>query len=160
MSNTITVNGRLAKDGELKYGQSGKAMLRLSVPDQKRRFNQQTNEWENASGTTWFGITVFEKTAEDLAEHAIKGAPISVTGRLITREYTTQTGEQRQSLEIDQAQVVIGVAAQRQGGNGARNYDAAQSTPSNGGFGQSDPWATGGQPQQQGFGGSAETAPF
>src|SRR5690348_10355103 len=127
MSNTITITGRLAADPELRFAASGTAMCNISVPDQKRVKNKDTQEWEDASATTWFRVTVFKEAAEALAEQARKGDNVVVTGRLITREWTNKDGEVKSSLEVDYATVAVvpgGLRAQRSQGKS-----------------QSDPWA-------------------
>ena len=105
MTNNITITGRLATDPELRFAQSGTAFCNVVVPDQKRKKNDR-GEWEDASATTWFRATVFREKAEALAETARKGDEVTVTGRLITREYE-KDGQTRQSLEIDYAQVAV-----------------------------------------------------
>jgi single-strand DNA-binding protein len=125
MSNNITITGRLAVDPELKYAASGTAMTTVVVPDQKRAKNDR-GEWEDKSATTWFRATVFKEAAEALAEHARKGDTVTVSGRLITREWTNKDGEVKSSLEVDFATVAV-VPTPRKADRG---------TPA------ADPWAT------------------
>jgi len=139
MSNRITITGRLSADPELRFATTGKAMCNISVPDQKRRKNEHTGEWEDKSATTWFRVTVFGDAAEALAEHGRKGDQVVVTGELITREWTNKDGEVKSSLEVDFATVaVVPRAPQAQ----------RQQQPAGG-----DPWAA--QAQQ----GRAQTSP-
>lgn len=149
MSNRITIESRLSADPEIRYAASGTAMCTITVPDQKRRLNQQTQQWENASDTTWFRATVFKEAAEALAEVAKKGSRVIVTGELITREYETKQGEKRQSLEIDFAKVaLIPDTAQRAGGGQPQQQGGWNQQTGRGGFGgdpNADPWATQGQ---------------
>lgn len=107
MSNRITIQGRLSGDPELRFAKTGTAMCTISVPDQKRRKNPQTNEWEDQSATTWFRATIFKDAAEALAEHGRKGDTVIVTGELITREWVNGQGDTKSSLEIDFATVAI-----------------------------------------------------
>lgn len=134
MSNNITITGRLAKDPELRFASTGTAMCTVVVPDQKRVKNAQTNEWEDKSATTWFRATVWRDAAEALAEHARKGDEVTITGRLITTEWTNKEGEVKSSLEVDFATVAI-VPRQPQ----AQRVQSPQ--------GADDPWT---QPVQQG----------
>ena len=143
MTNNITIQGRLAGDPELRFANSGTALCNISVPDQKRRKND-AGEWEDASATTWFRATVFGDKAEALAETAKKGDEVTVTGRLITREWTDKDGGTRSSLEIDYARVAVvpggGRAERSSGGFGGQQADPWTQPQ------QSDPWS---QPQQQ-----------
>lgn len=149
MSNTITITGRLAQDPEMRFTSSGKAMCNLSIPDQKRT-KGDSGQWEDASATTWFRVTVWGEQAEALAEHARKGDEVVVTGRLITREWTDKEGGTRSSLEVDFAKVGFTPG----GARGQRQQPAQQQNQP-----QPDPW---GQPQQGGgFGqGSYDQPPF
>lgn len=133
MTNTITVTGRLSEDPTLRFTPAGKACTTVTVPDQKRAKND-AGEWEDQSATTWLRATVWGDDAEALAEHAVKGDTVTITGRLITREFTTKNGETRQSLEIDYPTVTVkprAKVAQRSNG---------WSQPAQ----TSDPWATNG----------------
>ena len=107
MSNTITITGRLATDPELRFAATGTAMCTVVVPDQKSKKNEQTGQWEEQSATTWFRATVFKEKAEALAAIARKGDTVTVTGRLITREWTNKEGEVKSSLEVDFATVAV-----------------------------------------------------
>lgn len=131
MTNTITITGRLSADPDLRFAASGTAMCNISVPDQKRVKNRDTGEWEDASATTWFRVTVFREAAEALAEQARKGDTVVVTGRLITREWTNKDGEVKSSLEVDYATVAVVPGAPR-----------AQRSSAPAG---SDPWAAPGK---------------
>lgn len=131
MSNTITIQGRIAMDPELRFAASGTAFCNISIPDQKRRKND-AGEWEDASATTWFRVTVFNEAAEALAE-ASKGDEVVVTGRLITREWQKDDGSTGSSLEVDFAKVGI-----VPGGGKVKRSQPQQA--------QGDPW---GQPPAQ-----------
>ncbi len=126
MSNNITITGRIAQDPELRFSGKGTAICNISVPDQKRRKND-AGEWEDASATTWFRVSVFGDKAEALAEQARKGDQVIVTGRLISREWTDKDGQVRSSLEVDYADVAVMPRVQQ---------SQRSSAPS------ADPWST------------------
>lgn len=140
MTNTITITGRLSGDPELRFAQSGTAMCNLSVPDQKRKKNDR-GEWEDASATTWFRVTLFGDDAEAFAEVAKKGDEVIATGRLVTREWQGKEGDTRASLELDFAKVAIvpkvaGDRPQRQSSDAAWGQQPVQQQ--GGGFGGYD----------------------
>jgi single-strand binding protein len=76
--NQVLLIGRLTKDPELKYSQSGKAFCRFSLAVAKE-FNR--NE------TDFFDCVAWNKTAEIIAEYMRKGRKIAVYGRLETGSY-------------------------------------------------------------------------
>ena len=76
--NHITLIGRLAKDPELKYSQSGKAYCRFTLAV-AREFNREE--------TDFLDCVAWNKTAETIAEWLNKGRRIAIQGRLETGGY-------------------------------------------------------------------------
>lgn len=138
MSNHITITGRLATDPELRFAATGTAMCTVVVPDQKSKKNEATGQWEELSATTWFRATVFKDKAEALAAIAKKGDTVTVSGRLITREWTNKDGEVKSSLEVDFATVAVVPREVR--------AERSSSAPA------ADPWATSAQPAAAAWG--------
>lgn len=163
-TNKITVEGHLPKDFQIQYGQDGRARLSISVSDNKSHKDEQTGQWVNDSPTIWFDATIWGAEAEAFAEKAVKGARVSITGRLILREYTTGQGEQRTAHTIEFPAVRIDPPKQQQGYTGHQRDDGSwtpnrqssfNSATGRGGFGQQggdDPWKQQGGTQTGGFG--------
>lgn len=88
--NIIVLTGRLTRDPELKYGQSGKAYskITLAIP---RKLNKEETDFINCVG--------FGKTAEVIGEYLRKGRKIGVTGRLQMNQYE-HNGEKRTSYDV------------------------------------------------------------
>jgi len=82
MINNCTLTGRLTKDIELRYTQSGTAVGNFTLAVD-RSFKSANGERE----TDFINCVVFRKTAEIMAEHLSKGSLIGVTGRIQTRNY-------------------------------------------------------------------------
>lgn len=76
--NNLTLIGRLAKDPELKYSQSGKAYCRFSIAV-PREFDREK--------TDFFDCLAWEKTAETIAQYLAKGRKIAIKGRMETGSY-------------------------------------------------------------------------
>ena len=72
----VTITGRLGKEPEIKYYESGKnkTTFSLAVGD----YNAATKE----KCASWFNVEVWDKKAEFVAEHCKKGAMVTVTGYL------------------------------------------------------------------------------
>ena len=88
--NIIILTGRLTRDPELKYGQSGKAYSRITLAVQ-RKLNKDEVDFINCVG--------FGKTAEAIGEYLRKGRKIGVTGRLQMNRYE-HNGEKRTSYDV------------------------------------------------------------
>ena len=84
--NLVILNGRLTRDPELKFGQSGKAYSRFSIavdrPFQSSDKNAQTVDFINC--------VAFGKTAEFIGEYFRKGRKILLNGRLQMSQYESE----------------------------------------------------------------------
>ena len=164
----VAFKANIGKVRGLQFSNDGKPRFSFSAAESHRRFNKQTNQWED-TGTTWWSVTVFGKQAEDLADVIAEGKKqqVTISGRSETREYE-HNGEKRTSLDViaDHVGLVHRAPSNGQPG-GAPNsssvsgVNAAQAA----GFGAnpnnaSDPW-TGGQQQGNGWDAPQQTeAPF
>ncbi len=95
MLNRIILIGRLTKDPELRYTSSGIAVANFSIAVD-RGFKGQDKEQQ----TDFFDIVTWRATAENCAEYLSKGRLIAVDGRLQTRKYQTQDGQNRTAYEV------------------------------------------------------------
>ena len=87
MATTITIVGNTTADPELRFTPSGQAVANLNIAVNHRRFNKQTNEWED-DGADFYGVTVWQKQgAENVAQSITKGMRVIVTGQLKSRTY-------------------------------------------------------------------------
>ncbi len=95
MLNRIVLVGRLARDPELRYTPSGKAVAGFTIAV-NRRFANQQGERE----ADFIDIVVWGKLAETCANHLQKGRLVGVEGRLQIRSYETQEGQKRRVAEV------------------------------------------------------------
>ena len=94
--NRVTLVGRLTRDPELRTaGTTEVANLRLAVTSRGR---DDDGNWTDKSN--FFDVTVFGRQAEMVSQHMSKGRRIGVDGRLSWREWETQDGGKRQSVEV------------------------------------------------------------
>ena len=95
--NKAILIGRLGKDPELRYTQSGKAMA---------SFTMATNEsWKGQDGqkqesTTWHNIVAWGKPAEIIKEYMSKGREIYIEGRIANRSYDDKEGIKKYISEV------------------------------------------------------------
>lgn len=88
--NVIALMGRLTRDPEVKFGQSGKAYCRFSIAV-NRPFTKDEADFINC--------VCFGKTAELIGEYFRKGQQISLTGRLQMNQYESN-GEKRTTYDV------------------------------------------------------------
>lgn len=92
-NNSVSLIGRLGKDPELQYLNSGTAMARFSLAVD--RFGKKEDKKE----PIWVNCSVYGTSAEAAANFLGKGRLISIEGRLDTFSYE-KDGEKRNGFEI------------------------------------------------------------
>ena len=87
--NSVNLIGRLVRDLELRYTQSGMAVLRFTVAvDRKLSKDKKEEAQRNNQPTADFiSCVAFNKTAELIANYFSKGSQIAVEGRIQTGSY-------------------------------------------------------------------------
>jgi single-strand DNA-binding protein len=118
----VILVGNLGRDPEKRYTQDGRPVTRFSLAATTRR-RERDGEW--ADHTEWFGVTVFGRQAETLAERVTKGTRVYVEGRLESRQYDTQNGGKGFALDVIASDVLVLDARQREGDLGGGEFEAA-----------------------------------
>ncbi|WP_019139149.1 MULTISPECIES: single-stranded DNA-binding protein [Peptoniphilus] len=87
--NSVSLIGRLARDPELRYAQTGTAMCRFTVAVDRRLSKQKRQEAEAAGQPTadFISCTAFGAVAELIANYHKKGSQIGIEGRIQTGSY-------------------------------------------------------------------------
>lgn len=96
--NTITIIGNLGRDADYSQTAQGMAICRFSVAS--------TNKVKDRETTSWIPCTAFGVVADKLRAKLIKGARVSVMGRLEVNPYTDKDGNKRQSYSVITSWVV------------------------------------------------------
>jgi single-strand DNA-binding protein len=95
---TVTIEGRLGADPELKYTAAGKPVCSFPVVS-SRNHKDDAGNW-NETETTWRRVTCWDGLAENVTESVRKGDQVVLTGREYMEEYETNSGEKRTSLKV------------------------------------------------------------
>lgn len=101
--NHVVIVGRLTKDPELTYTQSGAAVCRFSVAVNRTSGSgrsQGTDESGQDDGASFFNIVTWNKTAEICKEYLSKGRQVGIDGRLQQRRWNAEDGTRRSVVEI------------------------------------------------------------
>ena len=96
----LTVVGNLTADPELRFTQSGVAVASFTIASTPRKFNRQTNEWEDEEAL-FLRCSIWRDAAENVSESLEKGSRVIAQGRLKQRSFTDREGNQRTSIELD-----------------------------------------------------------
>lgn len=97
---TITIKGRLTKDIELRWTNSGKAVASFDIASSKTRFNQQTSQWEQIGDTLFLHCELWGTPAENLTEAAGKGTEVLVAGELQANNWTDKQNNNRRDVKV------------------------------------------------------------
>ena len=94
--NKAILIGRLTKDPELRYTQSGTAVCSFSVANNRT----YVTGGEKKEQVSFFNCVAWAKTGEIIAEYCKKGQRIGIEGRLQQRSWDDQEGKKRHTVEI------------------------------------------------------------
>jgi single-strand DNA-binding protein len=115
--------GNLGQDPDIRFMPDGRAVVNLSIACGERWKDKNTGEIKE--NTEWVRAVCFGKRAEVIAEHFKKGSQIYVSGKMRTRKWQDQAGQDRYSTEIvvDDFQFI-----DRKPGNGGEQRAQQQAT--------------------------------
>ncbi|MDR0816299.1 MAG: single-stranded DNA-binding protein [Desulfovibrio sp.] len=97
MLNKAMIIGRLGRDPELRYAQSGSPVTTLNVATDESYTDREGNKVER---TEWHRVVVFQRQAESCANFLSKGSLVYVEGSLQTRKWQDQSGQDKYTTEI------------------------------------------------------------
>src|SRR5438477_6338934 len=95
--NKIMLIGNLGKDPEMKYTPQGTPITTFSLAVS---WSRKTPDGQWADETEWFRIVAWERLAEQCNEFLHKGSKVYIEGRLKTREYQDQQGQNQKIVEV------------------------------------------------------------
>ena len=125
--NRCELVGRLGADPELRYTQTGDAVVNLSIATHETWKDKQTGEPREE--TEWHRVVLWRKTAEIAAQYCTKGSRLFVAGPLKTRKWQDQEGQDRYTTELQGRELLLLDGAppgQGPGGNGQRRPQPGQ----------------------------------
>jgi single-strand DNA-binding protein len=96
---TLTGNGRLTRDVQLRTTHSGKTVGTISVASDRRDRDAQP---------VYLDLIVWQAQAAAAAQHLVKGQAVSFSGSCEPRQYVTNTGDQRVTLELHGVDIEYG----------------------------------------------------
>ena len=128
--NKVIIVGNLGQDPETRYMPSGSAVTNFTVATNESWKDKQTGEQKDR--TEWHRVAMFNRLAEIAAEYLRKGSQVYIEGKLRTRKWQGQDGNDRYTTEIiaDEMQMLGG---RGDGGGGSFGGSRGGGKPSQGG---------------------------
>ncbi|WP_020406357.1 single-stranded DNA-binding protein [Hahella ganghwensis] len=157
--NKVILIGNLGADPDTRYTPSGSAVSNLNIATDESYKDRQTGQM--VPRTEWHRVVMFGKLAEIAQQYLRKGSKVYIEGRLQTRKWQDQSGQDRYTTEI-----VVDMQGQMQMLD-SRGGGMDNSAPMDDGWGQQSAPAAAPAPQSQpqpqrggGYGGGASSGGY
>ena len=98
MLNKLLLIGRLTKDPEVRYTNSGTAVCTIRLA---ASYKYKTSGGEDREEVLYINATLWGKRAENVKERLKKGNLVFVEGRLVTNSWETPQKEKRSTIELN-----------------------------------------------------------
>ncbi len=124
--NKVILIGNLGRDPEVRYTASGSAVANLALATSDTWRDRQTGEQQER--TEWHRVVMFNRLGEIAGEYLGKGSKVYIEGRLQTRKWQDQNGQDRYTTEVvaNDMQMLDSRGAGGGGGAGAPMGGAGQ----------------------------------
>jgi len=96
--NKVILIGNLGQDPEVRYMPNGGAVCNITVATSETWKDKNTGESQEK--TEWHRVVMFRRLAEIAGEYLKKGSKVYLEGRLQTRKWQDQQGQDRYTTEI------------------------------------------------------------
>ena len=96
--NKVILVGNCGQDPEMKYLPTGTAVTNISLATSETWKDKQSGQQQER--TEWHRVVFFNRLAEIVGEYVKKGSKVYVEGRLQTRKWQGQDGQDRYTTEI------------------------------------------------------------
>lgn len=118
--NKVILVGNVGKDPDVRYMPNGNAVANVTLATSESWKDKTSGETQER--TEWHRVVFFRRLAEIVGEYVKKGSKIYVEGRLQTRKWQDQSGQDRYTTEIvaDEMQMLDS----RGGSGGGAGFDS------------------------------------
>jgi single-strand DNA-binding protein len=96
--NKVILVGNLGKDPEVRYMPNGNAVANITLATSESWKDKQTGEQQEK--TEWHRIVMFRRLGEIAGEYLKKGSQVYIEGKLQTRKWQDNSGNDRYTTEI------------------------------------------------------------
>ena len=138
--NKAVILGNVGNDPELRFMSNGKAVANFTVATSEQWKDQQGQKQER---TEWHRMVAYDKLAEIIGQYVKKGSKLYLEGKLQTRKWQDQQGQDRYTTEIIVSEMQMLDGKPQQGGQQApqgqqqpQRQPQQQQAPQNNGYQQ------------------------
>lgn len=113
--NKVTIVGNMGQDPDVRYTTGGAAVTNISVATSEQWKDKNTGE--DVVKTEWHRIVFFGRLAEIAGEYLKRGSQVYIEGKLQTRKWQDNNGQDRYTTEIVASEMQM-LGARQSGGQG------------------------------------------
>ena len=127
--NKVILVGNLGKDPEVRYMPNGNAVANITLATSESWKDKQSGEQQEK--TEWHRVVMFRRLGEIAGEYLKKGSQVYIEGKLQTRKWQDNSGNDRYTTEIVASEMQM-LGGRGGGGSAGFSSDSApsQSAPS------------------------------
>jgi len=104
LKNNVQLIGNVGGEPTITNLESGKKVARFSVATNEHYKNAKG---EKQTDTNWHTVVAWGKTADIIEKFVSKGKEVAIVGKLKTRTYTTDDGNQRYVTEVVANEILL-----------------------------------------------------
>ncbi len=102
--NKVMIIGYLGRDPEMRFTPTGKSVASFSIGCER---SWKSVDAENHSEVEWFNVVAWGELAEVSKRYLSKGSLVYIEGRLQTRSWQDNVGNQKKSIEITAHDIML-----------------------------------------------------
>ena len=102
--NKLTIIGNVGNEPEMRFTPNGKPVTSFSVAT---NWLYTSSEGERRQETEWFSVVAWNRLAEQCNQFLAKGRLVYVEGRMHTRNWEGQDGQQHSKMEVIASRVIF-----------------------------------------------------
>jgi single-strand DNA-binding protein len=102
--NKLTIIGNVGNEPEMRFTPNGKPVTSFSVAT---NWLYTSSEGERRQETEWFNVVAWNRLAEQCNQFLAKGRLVYVEGRIHTRNWEGQDGQQHTRIEVIASRVIF-----------------------------------------------------
>jgi single-strand DNA-binding protein len=102
--NKCSFIGNLGQDPELRFTQDGTAIATISIACSEKWKDKQGQQQDKVE---WIRVVAFKRLAEIMGEYLKKGSKVYIEGKMTTRKWEDQSGQDRYTTEIVAREMIM-----------------------------------------------------
>lgn len=104
IKNHVQLIGNVGQEPTVTNLESGKKVARFNLATNERYTDKDGNK---QTETNWHTVVAWGKTAEIVEKYVLKGGEVGISGKLKSRSFTMDDGNQRYVIEVEAKEILL-----------------------------------------------------